>query len=350
MVLPKTTRAQSDPSIYEKYEIYRNPITVFLNKFTWSLTTGYLATKHKFDTDGWVVVQTPDGHFFNVNSPEVQARIQDDQEFRGFINLPILPRREPTISLENQYSIPTPRLENPVNNPLLRNGIVIDSTGVVFRGYNRGIPINASLHYEFKKFRVGLGIMAELQYYRNWNPLNRKEELRAYKAPFARSIYRRFYGLVGYKFWTYSDYAFVGDIKFGTIKSNRSSFEATITRSQYVNVGVTIERNFSEYFRIIARPHIEYKRYTVNFLEGLRVNTTTFGLTVGASYNIPEIPRSPIKSDHVQLKHVITDPKTGRKMEVRGQPFYKHQNPKTGQNDRKLLKYKGRNKKKIHPY
>ena len=52
--------------------------------------------------------------------------------------------------------------------------------------------------------------------------------------------------------------------------------------------------------------------------------------------NIPELRRSPIKADHVQLKHVITHPRNGRLEEVRGQPLWKKQNPKIGQNNRRL--------------
>jgi hypothetical protein len=79
-------------------------------------------------------------------------------------------------------------------------------------------------------------------------------------------------------------------------------------------------------------------------------NHHSFHLQFGITIKIPEIPRSPIEADHVQLKHVITDPATGRLMEVRGQPFWKKQNPKVGENDRKLWRYKWRNKRKMHPY
>ena len=68
------------------------------------------------------------------------------------------------------------------------------------------------------------------------------------------------------------------------------------------------------------------------------------------SINIPELRRSPFEADHVQLKHVITDPKNGRLEEVRGQVLWKKQNPKMGQNHRRLIHDKVINKKKSHTY
>jgi len=75
-----------------------------------------------------------------------------------------------------------------------------------------------------------------------------------------------------------------------------------------------------------------------------------FYIQVGISINIPELRRSPLAADHVQLKHVIMDPKKERLEEVRGQVFWKEQNPKIGQNHRQLIRNKATNKKKSHPY
>jgi hypothetical protein len=44
------------------------------------------------------------------------------------------------------------------------------------------------------------------------------------------------------------------------------------------------------------------------------------------------------------------DPKKERLEEVRGQVFWKEQNPKIGQNHRQLIRNKATNKKKSHPY
>ena len=85
-------------------------------------------------------------------------------------------------------------------------------------------------------------------------------------------------------------------------------------------------------------------------LDQVSHNYNAFYIQVGISINIPELRRSPLAADHVQLKHVITDPKKGRLEEVRGQVLWKEQNPKMGQNQRRLIRNKVINKKKSHPY
>ena len=81
----------------------------------------------------------------------------------------------------------------------------------------------------------------------------------------------------------------------------------------------------------------------------MRLSNNAFFFQVGVSINIPEIPRSPMKSDHIQLKHVLSDDE-GRLKEFRGQPIWKVQNPKVGQNHRRLWRYKLKNRRKLDPY
>ncbi|NJM94278.1 MAG: hypothetical protein HC842_06105, partial [Cytophagales bacterium] len=81
------------------------------------------------------------------------------------------------------------------------------------------------------------------------------------------------------------------------------------------------------------RPSFEFKSFEVATptVGTLAYRANSFELSIGVVYNLPELPRSPIKSDRIQMKHVITSPKSGAKMEVRGQPFYKKQNPNYGE-------------------
>ena len=83
------------------------------------------------------------------------------------------------------------------------------------------------------------------------------------------------------------------------------------------------------------------------FLDQVSHSYNALYLQFGISMNIPELRRSPIKADHVQLKHVITDPKNGRLEEVRGQALWKKQNPKVGQNQRRPIKDKVIKKKNL---
>ncbi|NQZ79271.1 MAG: hypothetical protein HRT61_24595, partial [Ekhidna sp.] len=257
-------------------------------------------------------------------------------------------------SLENPFTIPYEYLSNPVFNPLLSDETVLintDTTDFGFAGTSRGVPITLMVHYEYQDFRIGLGYSYELHYLRPLEPTGFAELVRDYQPNVRRTRYSRLFGMLGYKFYEFWSYDFVAEVQVGRISSGKQFNKGAISRGLYTNIGVSIENNWSEYFRVIIRPSIDIKNYTVSIPDGSSVSHSypTFSIQAGVSINIPDIPRSPMKSDHTQLKHVYTNPVTGQRMEVRGQPIHKKQNPKVGQNHRKLWRYKRKNKRKLNP-
>jgi len=126
----------------------------------------------------------------------------------------------------------------------------------------------------------------------------------------------------------------------------------------YFNIGFPIEYEFSEYFRAYIRPSYEFKNYTItSHLGDILHHHPTLFMHFGVRYNIPEIPRCKIKSlnppgnDYpedftnkhcrIQKKHIHGD------RAFRGQPFYKKQNPKIGENHPNLIKYRLFNRRKL---
>jgi hypothetical protein len=150
--------------------------------------------------------------------------------------------------------------------------------------------------------------------------------------------------LLGYSFYEYYDNAFAVDVRVGVIKMG-SGFDQTVTTSSpFINVGVSLEKVFSEYFRVYLRPAYEFKNFNTVLPDGPTTvidhgNSSVF-LTLGVSINYPDLPRSPIKADKTQMKHYVTDPKTGVRREVRGQPFWRKQDPKIGELYPELVKSK----------
>jgi hypothetical protein len=71
-----------------------------------------------------------------------------------------------------------------------------------------------------------------------------------------------------------------------------------------------------------------------------------FYLNFGATYRIPELRRCFLKDCHAQLNHAHGN----REYRSRRHPIYKKQNPHYGENYPVIIKYKGKNKKKIEPY
>lgn len=335
--------------IYEKYDIYRNPVKVFLNKFSITATTGIGITSYSHQLSGVYFYQDAGNQFIFSNEIENLG-----STFSGYTDWLNDPQVGFETSLENPYAIPFDYLSNPVYNPGLGDQTFLvdtDTTDFGFKGGSRGIPITLSLHYNFDKFRVGLGYSYEFHFLRRLEPTAFTDQVRNYEPNTVRTRYSRFFGMVGYKFYQFWSYDFVAELQFGRISAGKQFNNGAISRGIYTNFGISIENNWSEYFRVVIKPSIDFKSYTIAIPDGSSVKHKypTFFIQAGISINIPDIPRSPMKSDHVQLKHIYTDPVTGKRMEVRGQPIHKRQNPKVGENHRKLWRYKNKNKRKLNP-
>ena len=326
-------------SIYEKYDIYRNPIRVFLNKISVTATTGYGITSYLHTLEGVYFYQDRTNQFIFSNKIEGLG-----STFSAYSNW-----------LNNAQPEFETSLEDLVNNLLLDEQTFLvntDTTNFGFQGISHGIPINLMLHYEFQDFRIGWGYSHEKQFVQPLEPTIFERQVRPYQPDFKSTSITRMYGMIGYKFYDWWAYDFVAEMNIGKINSELQVDQEMTSTSLYTNFGLSIERNLSEYFRVIIRPSIDFKSYTINIPDGSSVKhrQPAFFVQFGISINFPDIPRSPMGSDHVQLKHIYTNPVTGRRMEVRGQPIWKPQNPKIGELHRKIWHHKPKNKKKINPY
>lgn len=340
--------AQED-NIYQKYDIYRNPARVIMNKFSITATTGFGITNYNHKLEGVYFYQDAQNQFIFSNNIENLG-----SNFSGYTDWLNDPQLGFQTSLENPFDTPFDYVSSPVNNPALGDQTFLvdtDTTDFGFRGGGRGIPITLAIHYNYKQFRIGLGYSYEFHFLRRLEPTSYYNQVRNYEPNVKRTRYSRLFGMVGYRFYQFWRYDFVAELQFGRITAGKQFNRGLIRRGVYTNLGISIENNWSEYFRVIIRPSVDFKSYTINIPDGstVRHKYPTFFIQAGISINIPDIPRSPMKSDHVQLKHVYTDPQTGRRMEVRGQPIWKRQNPKVGENHRRLWRYKRKNRKKINP-
>lgn len=351
LAFPFYWSAAQPKDIYAKYDIYRSPVRVLANKFSWTISSGYAATSYKHDLTGFYFFQDELNQFILSKENELGP------VFEGYENWLSQPTPGVQVSLDDIYDVPYDYLEDPVNNPALQNRQFLadaDTLSLGFSSIANTIPILASVHYDFQKFRIGLGFQYEAHYMSPLKPSVQEQIIRPYQPSFSKTHYTKFFGMLGYEFYEFWDYTFVLEVQLGRAKPGKEINTSAIGIGQnfYTNIGVNIERNLSEYMRVIVRPSYDIKSYVVNLPDAssIRHSNSAMMLQVGISINIPEIPRSPMASDHVQLKHVVTDPATGRLMEVRGQPMWKKQNPKVGENHRRLWRYKLKNRRKIDPY
>jgi hypothetical protein len=154
--------------------------------------------------------------------------------------------------------------------------------------------------------------------------------------------------MIGAAVYRYEEYLLIVDANIGGYKLG-NDFEGSIKKSVYFNLGAAIEREMSEYFRLFVRPSYEFKNYTISIPEGgqsIKHRFNAFYINFGATYRFPEPRRCPIKDCRGQLNHAHGN----REYRSRVHPIYKKQNPHYGENYPTLLKYKGKNKKKLNPY
>ena len=314
--------------IYEKYNIYRNPIRVALNKISFTLSVGYGLTEYKHNLSGY--------HFYQDSAVQLISRSDTEigTNYVGYSNWFNDPVAGDTVALTTS-NFPSDA----------------DSLGLKFQNTAHSIPISLSIHYDFNKIRIGGGFTFEQQFLNEFKPSVFQDSIRSFEPTASKAGLTRLWGMAGYQFHDWWNYTFVGELRAGIVNYGKSINSGIISSGNYFNLGVNIERNFSEYFRVVIRPSYDIKSFNLQLPDGstLRHTGNAFLIEFGISINIPEIPRSPYQSDHVQLKHVITD-KNGNLHEVRGQPIWKVQNPKVGQNHRRLWRYKLKNRRKLDPY
>ncbi len=223
------------------------------------------------------------------------------------------------------------------------------SADLGFKGNALNIPLQIFLYYGFKeRFRIGGGYSYELMSIGSMHPTALSDKIGNFQPASPTGFVRKYYGMVGYTFYRRDEYLFTGDLQVGSWKP-KGNFNAAVTGGTYFNLGVTIERDLSEYFKLFARPSFEFKNYSLAIPESgksIDHSVNAFYLNIGATYRIPELRRCFLKDCHAQINHAHGN----REYRSRRHAIYKKQNPGYGENDKTLIKYKGKNKKKLSPY
>jgi len=241
------------------------------------------------------------------------------------------------------------------------NAIAADSTGAVpggltinsdtaklgFKANALNIPLKATLHYEYKKFRIGGGYSYELMTIGKFHSISYTDKVNEFKLGSSTGFMKKYFGLLGFSFFRLDDYLFTADVNIGGFKPGANFDKGSIKKGIYVNLGVTVERQLSEYLTGFVRPSFDYKKYTLNIPgNGLDHHINAFYVNVGVTYTLPELKKCFHKECRIQINHAHGN----REYRSRVHPIYKKQNPGYGENDPTLIKYKGKNKRKLNPY
>ncbi len=218
-----------------------------------------------------------------------------------------------------------------------------------FKGKSWNVPLTLMLHYEFDRYRFGGGYSFEYMHIGDFNPISYTDKIKSYSLPKAGGLMRKYFGMAGVSFYRIEDYLFTADINIGDFKPKGNINSAIIQKGLYYNLGVTVERDFSEYLRAFVRPSYEVKNYSIGVPENGRAikhSMNAFYINFGFSYTLPELPRCFLNDCKAQINHAHGN----KEYRSRMHPIYKKQNPGYGENYKKLIKYKGKNKNKLNPY
>jgi hypothetical protein len=290
----------------------------FFSKFTFGLSTGFGSTAFRHNISG-----------FNLRQPVAAS--------------PLIFQSAATTGYSNWF--------NKVTTATLPAGSTFngDQEEISFRAKSFHIPLRATLHFEFQRFRIGGGYSFEYTHIGEFKPLTHTDEIQNFTHDASSFFLKKYFGSLGASVYRYEEYLLVVDLNVGGYKMGKKFDRSVMDKSLFFNLGVAVEREMSEYFRLFIRPSYDFKSFTMNIPEtgtGIKHRFNSFYINVGATYRIPELRRCFLKNCRAQLNHAHGN----REYRSRVHPIYKKQNPHYGENYPTLIKYKGKNKKKLNPY
>lgn len=177
--------------------------------------------------------------------------------------------------------------------------------------------------------RIGGGIgFGSLKFRNSVSTQDVDAQLRSFRLPETKLSTTKIFGSISYNFYSLGDFSMHADVLGGVWKIKTSQVNTDIiSYDPFFNIGVMFQKKFSKYFKGYIRPSFEMRSYTLaNDQVSVQHKFSVFSIDLGVLIKYPVYPRNRYKAHQVQMEHVFNG-----KM-YRGRPFYKKQNPRTGQN------------------
>ncbi len=156
---------------------------------------------------------------------------------------------------------PTARYTNWVNDFVAGGGPVAPGsfltspadTDLGFKGNAWNLPFKLTVHYEFQgKYRIGGGYSYEMMSIGSLHPTKFSDQIANFQPPNASGWMSKYFGLIGFSFYRVRDYLFTADLQVGGYDPGSNFNTSLIQTGPYYNLGVTIERELSEYLRVFS--------------------------------------------------------------------------------------------------
>ena len=225
-----------------------------------------------------------------------------------------------------------------------------EDSDIGFKSKSFNIPLKLTLHAEFlKRFRAGIGYSFEFTKVKDFEPTSFGNDINNYSPEVSSFFLKKYFVLLGASVYRYNEYLLTIDANIGGYGLGKDFDKDQIKRGVFINLGATVEREMSEYFRLFVRPSYEIKSFDLSIPttdHTIKHKMNAFYINIGATYRIPELRRC----FHKQCKAQINHAHGNKEYRSRVHPIWKKQNPHTGENYPELIKYKGKNKRKFNPY
>lgn len=244
-------------------------------------------------------------------------------------------------------------------NKVDTSGLVIDPADfsttseegeIGFRSKSFNIPLKVTVHFEFlERYRVGIGYSLDFVKVGDFESISHGKDIHSFSPEVSGFMMQKYFAMLGASVYRYDNYLLTIDANIGGYGLGKKFDKDNMKRGVFVNLGATVEREMSEYFRLFIRPSYEIKSYRLSALEGnpdFKHQMNAFYINIGATYRLPELRKCFQKQCKAQINHAHGN----REYRSRVHPIYKKQNPHYGENYPELLKYKGKNKRKLNPY
>lgn len=310
------------PLEYFYIERQHNGLRTLLSKVYFSFSTGYANTTFRHDLDGFGILQQADAAPLIFDGDNATVRYSNWTNDVTQYNDAVAP---------GAFSVNS------------------DTAALGFRSNAFGIPLKLTAHIEFDRYRIGGGYALDYTRVGAFEPANFGDQISSYSLERPGRFIKHYFGMIGATVYRYYEYTLVVDANIGGYSLGNDFAANLMNKSVYVNLGASVERQFSEYFRLFIRPSYEVKSYKLSIPETtqtLHHSVNALYVNVGFTWRLPELRRCFLKSCHAQINHAHGN----REYRSRRHPIYKKQNPRYGENYPVLIKYKGKNKRKLNPY
>lgn len=297
-------------------EIDANFLRKVANYFSVEVAVGYGNTRYRQNLDNFSIL-SENGQLLLL------ARDSATNQSVGIGNWLNVPFPTDTFSISN--AIP---YDQNMNEQDPDRAYLIEGNQQRLNGWGDVIPIHAKIHFNYDRYRLGAGATFELNTKAKMSLKGFPDFIGTYESDFSTFFTRKYYITAGVRYFDFWDFSYFADLEYGNFKLSQSAFpEALVANSNYWNLSLPIEKNLSEYFRLVMRPSMDFK--SINTLqptgETIKTNMWNVQFQVGIRMSFPLYGKCPISNCKAQKEHKHIDKK------FRGQPLHKWQNPKVGQ-------------------